>query len=118
MIINKIKTILNILSNNIEQYYVESWKYDDMHCLNDKLYTEWSIQFIKIFKQYNLNLLEKENKSTIIFTIFDKTSNHRLGKPIEIEVPSDERTEIKLLFDKIILNSEKFVRNELEKLEL
>ena len=118
--INKIKAILNILSNNIEKHCVEVWKYDKCQnpIIKEEHYTEWQIQFIKDNKNYSLSLMEKESKNIIYFSIFDKILNNRLGKPIEIEVPSDERTEIKLLFDKIILNSEKFVRNALNKLEL
>lgn len=118
--INKIKSILNILSNNIEKYNVEVWKYNDLLPVDNEktTYTEWQIQFIKYNKQYSFSLLEKSNKYSLTFVIFDHSLKFRLGKPIEIEVPSNEVSEIKLLFDKVIFSSEKFVEKELENLEL
>lgn len=115
--INKIKTILEILSNNIEQYCVNTWKYKNEFPINEDSYTEWQVQFIKDNKRYCLNF-RKDKNNNICFSIYDKTFKNLIGKTIKIEVPSDEITEIELLFGKIILNSEKYIRNELNKLEL
>ena len=110
--INKIKEILNILSNNIEKYHVEIYKGKYYFEENNPI-PYYSVNFYKDEKWYYLEFKEK----TLYIRINTKICSN-IGGTYEIIIPSNEMLPINLILDTMILRGRNYVENQILKLEL